>query len=65
MQQQLKYLLYARGIRREDVAKVWNCNVMTVSNKLNGKTPIYVKELKDVAIAYNFSNDEILSVIRA
>lgn len=65
MPQKLKYLLLARGIRREDVAKIWNCSTMTVSHKLNGKTPIYLKELRDVAAAYEFTNDEILSVIFA
>ena len=63
MNSKLKYILMAKGVKQSEVAEVWGCSVVTVSNKLTGKSPIEIVELQKAAEAFKFTTSEILDVI--
>lgn len=65
MHSKLKYILMAKGVKQSEVAEVWGCSVVTVSNKLTGKSPIEIVELRKAAEAFNFTTSEILDVVLA
>ena len=52
-----------RGITRRQLADIWNCDVMTVSNKLTGKSKITCDELTSAAAAFHFSENELLYIL--
>jgi len=61
----LKYILMAKGVKQTEVAEVWDCSPMTVSNKLTGKSEISISELRAAADAFNLTTSEVLDVIFA
>ncbi len=52
-----------RGLTRQQLADIWHCDVMTVSNKLTGKSGITCEELRAAALAFNFSEAEIMYIL--
>lgn len=65
MHLKLKYILMAKGVKQSEIAEIWGCSVVTVSNKLTGKSPIEIVELQKVIERYNFTTSEILDVLLA
>lgn len=63
MYQRLRGKLAELNIKREAVAECWDCNIMTVSNKLNGKAPIACRELVMIAQRFGFSDAEVLYIL--
>lgn len=65
MHLKLKYILMAKGVKQYELAEIWGCSVVTVSNKLTGKSPIEIVELQKVIERYKFTTSEILDVLMA
>lgn len=63
MHQRLRGKLAELNVRREAVASCLHCNIMTVSNKLNGKAPISCIELVEIARRFGFSDAEVLYIL--
>lgn len=55
--------LTQRKVKREELATIWDVNIMTVSNKLNGKTKITCDELMTAAKHFNISDAELLYIL--
>lgn len=55
--------LTEKRYKREDLAQLWHVNVMTVSNKMTGKTSITCEEFTAAAQYYRLSDSEILYVL--
>ena len=55
--------LSEKNYKREDLALLWGVNVMTVSNKMTGKTSLTCEELVSAAKFYNLSADEVLYIL--
>lgn len=55
--------LTQRKVKREELAAIWDVNIMTVSNKLNGKTQITCNELMTAAKHFNISDAELLYIL--
>lgn len=55
--------LTEKRYKREELATLWGVNVMTVSNKMTGKTPITCEEFKKAAVHYGLSDPEVLYIL--
>ena len=55
--------LTEKRYKREDLASIWGVNVMTVSNKMTGKTPITCDEFVKAARHYELSDPEVLYIL--
>ena len=55
--------LTEKHYKREDLATLWGVNVMTVSNKMNGKTAISCEEFMKAAKHYGLSDPEVLYIL--
>ena len=55
--------LTEKRYKREDLATIWNVNVMTVSNKMTGKTPITCEEFKKAVMHYGLTDPEVLYIL--
>lgn len=45
----IKGRLTEKGLTQHDVAKAWECSLPTVSQKLNGRRPMYLDEAEALA----------------
>ena len=63
MHARLKGKLTEKGITNNQVAELIECNVATVSLKMNGKTIITCDELAKIAITFKFSDEELLYIL--
>lgn len=63
MTDRIRGKLTEKKFKREELATLWHVNVMTVSNKMNGKTPITVEEFVSMAKYYNLSDAEVLYLL--
>ena len=63
MAERFKGKLTERRFKRADLAMLWGVDVMTVSNKMNGKAPISCEEFVAAAKFYNLSDREVLYVL--
>ena len=63
MYQRLRGKIAELNIKRDAIADCWQCNIMTVSNKLNGKTPIACRELVEFAQRFGLSESEVLYIL--
>lgn len=55
--------LTEKNYRREELATLWGVNVMTVSNKMTGKTSLTCEELASAAKFYGLTDSEILFIL--
>lgn len=55
--------LTEKKYKREELATLWGVNVMTVSNKILGKSPINVEEFVSMVKFYNLSDAEVLYLL--
>ena len=55
--------LTEKHYKREDLATLWSVNVMTVSNKMTGKTPISCEEFTKAVKHYSLSDPEVLYIL--
>lgn len=63
MNLRLKSKLTEKKIPGTELAKLLECNVNTLYMKLNGKTIITCDELTKIALAYNFSDADVLYIL--
>lgn len=63
MYERLKGKLTEKNVTRKALAELWECNINTVSSKMNGKTIITVEELKSAALTFGLSESDVLYVI--
>lgn len=54
--------LTEKHYKRKDLAMIWGVNVMTVSNKMTGKTPITCQEFITAAKYYGITDAELLYI---
>ena len=55
--------LTEKKYKREELATLWGVNVMTVSNKMTGKTSITCEELVSAVKYYELSDAELLYIL--
>ena len=55
--------LTEKHFKREELARLWECNVMTVTNKMTGKTSITCDEFMKAVDHYKFSTAEVLYIL--
>jgi len=52
-------------LTQKDVAKVWNCSLPTVSQKLNGLRPLFLDEAVSLANLLNLTDQEKVDIFFA
>lgn len=55
--------LTEKKYKREELALLWGVNVMTVSNKMTGKTAISCEEFVTAAKHYGLTDPEVLYIL--
>lgn len=55
--------LTEKKFKREDLATLWGVNIMTVTNKMTGKTPLRVEEFTAACKFFNLSDAEVLYIL--
>lgn len=63
MVERFRGYLTTKKFKREELATLWGVNIQTVSNKMNGKTSIYIEELLAAVKFYNISDAELLYIL--
>lgn len=63
MNLRLKSKLTEKRIEGKTLAGLWDCNVNTVYQKLNGATIITCEELIKAALAFEFSESDVLYIL--
>ena len=63
MNLRFKSKLTERRIEGKTLAELWNCNINTVYMKLNGSTIITCEEFTKAALAFQFSDADVLYIL--
>ena len=53
-----KAFLVERGIKQSEIAELLNINLTNVNEKLNGKQPFTLEQIKTICGKYDLSADE-------